>query len=147
MDVILKEDIGKLGKAGEIIKVKDGYARNYLIPKGLALELSPMSLKIAEAQRESKKQKEQDKKEKALELAETLANASCTVAVHAGEDDKIFGTVTHADLAESLKNEGVIVDKKDISLDEEVHKLGIYYFTVKLHPEVSQRVKLWVVKK
>ena len=147
MDVILKEDIEKLGKAGDIIKVKDGYARNYLIPKGFALELNPLSLKMAEAQRESKKQKELDKKKEAQEMAEALANASCTIAVHAGEDDKIFGTVTHADLAESLKNEGITVDKKDILLDEEVHKLGIYYFTVKLHPEVSQRVKLWVVKK
>ena len=137
----------KLGNAGQIVKVKDGYARNFLIPKGLALEVNPANLKSIEAQRRLKEEKEKEKKKAAQALAEKLASISCTIAMNSGEDDKLYGAVTHADISEALVQEGAVVDKKDIVFDEEVHKLGIYYFNVKLHPEVSQRVKLWVVKK
>jgi len=89
----------------------------------------------------------EEKKRKLQELADRLATISCTVAKNAGEDDKLFGTVTNADIAEALKQEGIAADKKDIVLEEEVHRLGIYYFYIKLHPEIGQRVKLWVVKK
>ncbi|NQT90586.1 MAG: 50S ribosomal protein L9 [Candidatus Omnitrophica bacterium] len=146
MEVILKEDMASLGKIGEVVEVKDGYARNSLIPKGIALEVTPANLKVIEAQRKVKAQHEEEKKQKAKESADKLASISCTVAVATGEQDKLFGTVTNNDIAEALKGEGVVVDKKDIVLEEEIHKLGIYYFKVKLHPEVEQRVKLWVVK-
>ena len=147
MEIVLKEDVSILGKAGDIVKVKEGYARNYLIPKGLAFELTSANLKMIELENKLKKQKEEAQKQNAKELAERLANISCTVAMPAGEDDKLFGTVTHADVAEVLAQEGVKVDKKDIVFEEDVNRLGIYYFQVKLHPEISQRVKLWVVKK
>lgn len=147
MEIILKEDMAKLGKAGDRVKVKDGYARNYLISKGLAMEVTPANLKIIEIQRRLKVQRMQEQKQKAQELADRLAGLSCTVAMPVGEGDRLFGTVTNSDVAEVLKEEGVIIDKKDIVLEEEIHRLGIYYFRVKLHPEVSQRVKLWVVKK
>lgn len=147
MEIILKEDIAKLGKAGDRVKVKDGYARNYLIPKDFALEVTPANLKIIEAQRRLKVQRMQEQKQRAQELADRLANLSCTIAMPVGEDDRLFGTVTNSDVAEALKEEGIIIDKKDIILEEEIRRLGIYYFRVKLHPEVSQRAKLWVVKK
>lgn len=147
MEIILKEDMAKLGKAGDRVKVKDGYARNYLISKGFAMEVTPANLKIIETQRRLKAQRMQEQKQKAQELADRLAGLSCTVAVPVGEGDKLFGTVTNNDVAEVLKEEGIIIDKKDIVLEEEIHRLGIYYFRVKLHPEVSQRVKLWVVKR
>jgi large subunit ribosomal protein L9 len=147
MDVILKEDLPKLGTAGTIVKVKDGYARNFLIPKALALEVTPANLKIVEAQRRVNKAKEESYRKKAQEVADRLANISCTITALAGEDDKLFGSVTTADIAEVLKQEGIVMDKKNILLEEEIHRLGIFYFQVKLHPEVSQRVKLWVVKR
>jgi len=80
-------------------------------------------------------------------LANKLADISCTVTIAAGEDDKLFGAVTHADVADALAQEDIVIDKKDIVFEDEIHKLGIYYFNIKLHPEISQRVKLWVVKK
>lgn len=147
MEVILKDDISTLGKQGDIVKVTSGHARNYLIPKGLVLEVTPANLKVIEVQRKQKAQREEDVKAKARSLAEKLASVSCTIAMPAGEDDKLFGTVTHTDVTEVLAQENIIVDKKDIVFEEEIHKLGIYYFNVKLHPEVTQRVKLWVVKK
>jgi len=147
MEVILKEDISNLGKAGDVVKVKEGYARNYLIPKDLALKVTPSNLKVIEAQRKLREKKEEDKKKKAEDLAQKLSTVSCTVAMSAGEEDKLFGAVTNADIAQALQSEGAAVDKKDIVLEEEIHKLGIYYANVKLHPEVSQKVKVWVVKK
>lgn len=147
MEIILKEDIAKLGKAGNIVKVKDGYARNFLIPKGFALEVTPANLKMIETQRRLEAQKLQEEKRKAQELADRLASISCTVTMPAGDDDKLFGAVTNSDIAEALKEEGIVIDKKDIVLEEEIHRLGIYYFRAKLHPEINQRVKLWVVKR
>jgi len=147
MEIILKEDIAKLGKSGDVVKVKDGYARNHLIPKGLVLEVTPENLKVIEAQRKLKAQKEEDEKKRAEELAQKLSTISCTVTMSAGEDDKLFGAVTNADIAQALQSEGVTVDRKEIVLEEDIHKLGIYYAKVKLHAEVVQKVKVWVVKK
>ncbi len=147
MEVILKEDVLKIGKAGDKVNVKDGYARNYLIPKGLALGVTPANEKAIKVQREKNLYKEQEVKAGAVALAKKLEAISCTIAMNSGEEDKLFGAVTSADVADTLKGEGIVVDKKDIVFEEEMPKLGIYYFKVKLHPEVIQRVKLWVVKK
>ena len=147
MEVILQEDVKAIGRAGDRVKVKPGYARNYLIPKGLALEISAGNIKIIEAQKARRLQKEQEIKASAQKLAQRLESISCTIVVNAGEEDKIFGAVTHADVAGALDGEGISVDKKDIVFEEDISKLGIYYCKVKLHPEVVQRVKLWIVKK
>ena len=147
MEVILREDVERLGRAGDIIKVKDGYARNFLIPRGFALKVTPQNLKVIESQRKRQKIQEEEELKKIQALADRLANASCTVAMAAGDDDKLFGTVTHADIADALRQEDIIVDKKDIVFDEEIHRLGIYSFKVKLHPDITPSVKLWVVKK
>jgi large subunit ribosomal protein L9 len=147
MEIILKEDVKSIGRAGDRVKVKPGYARNYLIPKGLALEVSSGNIKIIEAQKQKRLQKEQETKQAAENIAKKLESISCTIAMNAGEDDKLFGAVTHADVAGALGVEGVVIDKKDIVFEEEISKLGIYYCKIKLHPEVVQRVKLWIVKK
>ena len=147
MEIILREDVPKIGKSGEKVSVKDGYARNYLIPKGIAYEVTLANIKAIEVQRQQKVKKEEEVKKAAEALAEKLGSVSCTITMTAGEDDKLFGAVTTADIAEALSSEGITVDKKEIVLEEEIHKLGIYYFNVKLHPGVTQRVKLWVVKK
>ena len=147
MEIILKEDVKSIGHAGERVKVKPGYARNYLIPKGLALEVTAGNIKIIEAQKAKRLQKEQEIKANAQKLAQRLENMSCTIAVNAGEEDKIFGAVTHANIADALDAEGISIDKKDVVFEEDISRLGIYYCKIKLHPEVIQRVKLWVVKK
>jgi large subunit ribosomal protein L9 len=147
MDIILKEDVKAIGRAGDMVKVKPGYARNYLIPKGLALEVTSGNIKIIESQKTKRLQKEQEVKANAQKLAQRLENISCTIAVNAGEDDKIFGAVTHANVADALDAEGISIDKKEIVFEEDIPKLGIYYCKIKLHPEVVQRVKLWIVKK
>lgn len=147
MEVILREDIKSFGKAGDVINVKDGYARNYLIPKKFAVKVTASNLKMIDTQRKIKEQKQLKEKKKAQSLADRLVSVSCTVIMHAGEDDKLFGAVTNADIAEALAQEGIILDKRDIVLEEEIHNLGIYHFKVKLHPEITQEVKLWVVKK
>ena len=147
MEVILTEDISSIGKAGDKVDVKDGYARNYLIPKGLALGVTTANVKAIQIKREKSIRKEQEVKAAAEVVAKKLETISCTVAMNAGEDDKLFGAVTNADVAAILSGEGVEVDKKDIVFEEDMPKLGIYYFKVKLHPEITQRVKLWVVKK
>jgi large subunit ribosomal protein L9 len=147
MDIILKEDVKAIGRAGDRVKVKAGYARNYLIPKGLALEVTSGNIKIIEAQKTKRLQKEQEIKANAQKLAQKLENISCTIAVNAGEDDKIFGAVTHANVADALDAEGISIDKKEIVFEEDIPKLGIYYCKIKLHPDVVQRVKLWIVKK
>ena len=147
MEVILKEDVKSIGCAGDKVDVKPGYARNYLIPKGIALEVTSGNIKIIEAQKNKRLQKEQEIKANAEKIAQKLTGISCTIAVNSGEDDKIFGAVTNADVMEALSAEGVLIDKKDIVFEEDISKLGIYYCKVKLHPQVVQRVKVWVVKK
>jgi large subunit ribosomal protein L9 len=147
MEIILKEDVQSIGRAGDKVDVKPGYARNYLIPKGIALEVTSGNMKIIEAQKNKRLQKEQEMKAGAEKIARQLEGISCTIALNAGEDDKIFGSVTHADVAAALGAEGILIDKKDIAFEEDISKLGIYYCKVKLHPQVVQRVKLWIVKK
>jgi len=147
MKLILLEDIENLGKAGQIIEVKDGYARNYLIPRALALEATTPNLKIAEKARQKQQLKLEKIKQQATQIAKKLSSTSCTITMPAGEDDKLFGAVTAQDIAEALKQEGIVIDKKDIILKAPIHKLGIYSVEVKLHPEISQELKVWVIKK
>ena len=146
MKVILKERIESLGNIGDVIEVKDGYARNFLIPKGLALEANPRNLRILEHEgrmRETAKKKE---KGKAVTLAEELENISCTVRVKAGEDDRIFGSVTPLDIKRALDSQGIDIDKRNISIMENIKTLGIYHALIKPHPEVEAKIKVWVVK-
>lgn len=146
MKVILMDDIAKLGALGAQVEVSDGYARNYLLPKKLALPAVPQNLKLAEAEGKNKVLRASKLKSEAEELAQRLEKISCTITKQAGENDRLFGSVTAMDIAESLTAENVILDKKYIQLETPLKALGIYTVPVKLHPEITANLKVWVVK-
>lgn len=146
MEVILKEDVDKLGKAGSVVKVKPGYARNYLIPKGLAVVSTPHNVEVLEAEKGRKARQTEKEKAGAQETADKLSSFSCTIAAKAGVDDKLFGTVTSEDIAQAIKASGIDVDKKSIVLEEPIKTLGVYNVNVNLYPEITATIKVWVVK-
>ncbi len=145
--LILLQDVEKLGKAGEVISVKDGYARNYLFSKGIALLATEQNLKAVEVEKKRKAETQQKEKLEAQQLAERISRISCTIAVEVGRDDKLFGSVTSIDIQKALEAEGILVDKKKIDLKEHINQIGIYSVPIRLHPEVTANLKLWVVKK
>lgn len=147
MQVILQENIPSLGKAGDIISAKEGYARNYLIPKGLAVVADTKNVKQLEHQKKVVAAKESKRKKEAEELSEKLGQLSITISREAGEGEKIFGAVTSKDVSDSLRKEGYAIDRHSIKLDEPLKQLGIFDVPVKLHSEVTATVKVWVVKK
>lgn len=146
MKVVLRQDIDKLGKRGEVVKVADGYARNHLVPKRLALRATPGNLKRVKLEHHRLGVRLVREKGDAEELAKRLAGISCTVARKVGENDVLFGSVTNADIAGFLEKEGFSVDKRKIVLEEPIKALGIYNVPVRLHPDVNAEVKVWVVK-
>lgn len=147
MKIILKENVEKLGKCGEIIKVKEGFARNFLIPKGLAVLATLANLRQLEEEEKRKTQQlDRDKKE-AQNLALRLEGLSVNVAVETYEEDKLYGSVTALDITRALDEEGIKIDKKCIILNEPIKTLGIFDCMIKLHPEVETKIKVWVVKK
>jgi len=146
MDVILLQDVEGLGKRGETVKVAGGYGRNYLIPTRRAIQAGGASANIfkeAERQRTSRDQKTQRAAEK---VAQDLSKVSITVPMQAGEDDKLFGSVTASHIAEHLAAQGFELDKRQIELEEPLRALGVYTVKIKLHSEVDGKVKVWVVK-
>ena len=145
--LILLQDVEKLGKSGEVISVKDGYARNYFFPKGLALLATEQNLKAVEVEKKRMAEAQQKEKLEAQQLAERISRISCTIAVEVGRDDKLFGSVTSIDIQKALEAEGIVVDKKKIDLKEHINQIGIYSVPIRLHPEVTANLKLWVVKK
>jgi large subunit ribosomal protein L9 len=147
MDIILKQDIAGLGKTGAVAKVKDGFARNFLIPNGLAVPLNSANLKKLEAEKRSKDSQLEKVKKEAEALGEKLANFSLTIPVLVQEDEKLYGSITAQDLEHALKEEGLALEKDTIILDEPIRALGIYEVPIKLHPEVSTKIKVWIVKK
>lgn len=146
MKVILKKDFDTLGKIGDIVEVKPGYARNYLIPTGIALKADDKNIKILKAEQQRLELKQSKDKKIAEKLAEKLEGVSCTATVKVGEEDKVFGSVTSQEIADLLKDKGFEIDRKKIVLDEPIKALGIYTIPVKLHAEVEAKIKLWVVK-
>lgn len=147
MQVILLKDVDRLGKIGDIVKVKDGYGTNFLVPRKLAKRVTRMSVKFMEDEKKKAGQKLKRIKDKSDKFREKIESISCTIAVPAGEDEKLFGTVTTEMVAEAYGQEGVEIDKKQIQISEHINKLGVYNVDIKLHPEVTATVKLWVVKK
>ena len=146
MDVILRKDVGKLGKAGEVDSVMTGYARNFLFPQGLALEASAGNLKVVEKEKEKSLLRQQQQKQQAQELADRIQAVSCRITVRAGEDGKLFGSVTTQDIVEAYKSEGIELDKKKIELERPIKEEGVYKIQLKLHPEINAEGKIWVVK-
>ena len=147
MEVILKQDVDRIGKAGAVLKVKDGFARNYLLPNGLAVPLTPGNLKKVEDEKKKKLLLNEKAIKVAQDLRDKLANLSLTIQVLTQETDKMYGSITSQDIYNSLKEEGFEIEKNAIVVDEPIKALGIYEIPVKLHPEVPAKVKIWVVKK
>jgi large subunit ribosomal protein L9 len=147
MEVILNQDMDKLGKAGSIVKVKDGFARNFLIPNGLALPLTSGNLKKLEQEKQKKIDQLGKIKQESMELAARLNGLSLTIPALVQEDDKLFGSVTGQDIVQALKEEGFDIDKNTVILDQAIKSLGIYEIPLKLHPEVTATIKVWIVKK
>lgn len=146
MKVILLENIDKVGKIGDVVEVKDGFGRNYLLPRNRAMAFSDNAIKFIEKKKKTEKTRYAKEVEINKALAEKISAASCTVKVQAGEDDKLYGSVTSIDIQNALEQENIIVDKKKISIDEPIKKLGVYSVTIKLLPEVEAVLKVWVVR-
>ena len=144
MQIILQEDVEKLGTRGELVEVAKGYARNYLLPRKLGLEATPGNMKRLEKMRAAFALKEATEKEEAQKIAEQLAAVAITQTRKAGENDQLFGSVTSADIAEALAAKGFPVDKRKIVLDNPIKTVGEYEIPVKLHREVIVNVKLTV---
>lgn len=146
MDVILLESMPNLGDRGQTVKVKPGYARNYLFPRKLALPASKGNEQVFREHDRRLQKRDEQAMEAARGQASRLADASCTIAVQVGEEDKLYGSVTAADIARSLGEQGHEVDKKQVLLEEPIKQLGVYTVDVRLHREVTAPVKVWVVK-
>ena len=145
MKVILNQKVGRLGERGNIVNVTDGYARNYLLPKKLAILATPANIKRFEQEEELQKNKEEKEKILAEKIAEKLNIMTVTVSKKAGEEI-LFGSVTTADIAELLEKEGFSIDKRKILILEPIKKLGEYQVSIKLHPEVSTQINLVVIR-
>lgn len=147
MELILCQDVPKLGKVGKVVKVKDGYARNFLLPRKLAYPATPANLKLIERQKAKLVAESERIRKEAEGLAEKLNKVSCTLTVEVNDLEKLYGSVTQQDIAQALKEEGFDIDKKIILLEKPIEDLGIYEVSVKLHPEVTAKIRLWVTKK
>ena len=146
MQVILKEDVANLGTMGELVQVKRGYGRNYLIPKGLAVEATPRNIKRLEHERRVIEQRREKLLAHARSLAEKLAGISITVAKNTTDEDRLYGSVTSREIADALSVEGITVDRRKIVIEEPIRSLGVFNVKVKLGHELSGEVKVWVVK-
>lgn len=146
MKVILKENVENLGHIGDIVKVAPGYARNYLLPKGFAIEATEKNAKALEHAKRHLEYKKNKVLEAAKQVAAKIEAITLNLTHQAGADDKLFGAVTNMELAEQLKASGVEIDRKRIVLDEPIKQLGEFTAIVKLHPEVAANLKVVVTK-
>ncbi len=146
MKLILLKDVEKLGKRGDVVNVKDGYGRNFLLPAGAARPNTPGNLRFVEKLKELEKARVEEELERAKKLSERLTSFSCTIRAKVGEEEKLFGAVTAQDIAAALEAGGFSVDRKKIVLEQPIKSLGIFQIPVRLHPDVTATLKVWVVK-
>lgn len=146
MKIVLKDDVKNIGKMGQIIDVADGYARNYLVPRGLAIEANTKNIKALEHEKRIIEKKAKKIKNSAQELSNKISAMTFTIKAKAGDEGKLFGSVTTMDIAELLQKEGIEIDKKKISLDEPIKRLGSYSVNVKIHSEISTQLKVEVIQ-
>jgi large subunit ribosomal protein L9 len=146
MKVILRQNYEGLGSIGDVVAVKDGYARNYLVPRKIAYRATPSSLKALEEEKKQHERKETKSVKEAEALSSKLSNVSLNIAMKVGEDEKLFGSVTSQMIADALAAQNFTVDKRDITLEEPIKALGIFEVPVKVHAKVSAKVKVWVVR-
>jgi len=144
MNVILKQDIDKLGKAGDVVKVKPGYGRNYLIPKKLALEATPGNIKVAEIEKVAQARRDHREKESATILAREIVKLTATIRCKTGEGGSLYGSVTALDIADFLTSHKINIDKRKIQLDEPIKTIGEYEVPIRLHRDVTVPIKVIV---
>ncbi len=146
MQVILKTDVEKVGSEGDVVAVADGYARNYLIPRQLAIQATDKNRRFLEHEKRLESDVAVKEKKEAEKLAGELSNLSCTIRMQAGENDRLFGSVTSLDIAAALEEQGIEIDRRKIILDEPLKELGVFTVPAKIHPDVMADIKVWVVK-
>lgn len=147
MEVLLRQDVSKLGSVGEIVRVKPGFARNYLLPKGMAVVVTQGNLKQLQHEKRKLVALESRRKAKFQTLAEKLQNASVSIAVEASETGHLYGSVSSTMVAQALREGGYDVDVRQILLDKPIKEIGMYSVRVRLHNEVETETKVWVVEK
>lgn len=147
MKVILNKDVENLGHKDEVVNVADGYARNFLIPRGFALEATAATLKVLKERTGRASRQLERELNSARRLAQKLEGISLTVSKASGEDERLFGSVTKEDIVDGLREKGIDLDRRLLDLEEPIKKLGIYVVKIRLHPEVEARLRVWVIKK
>jgi len=146
MEVILREEIEKLGRRGDVVKVAAGYARNYLLPKRLAVAANESNKKIVEQEKQAYLRRESKEIGDANDLAKMMGSVEVTIAQKAGENDQLFGSVTAQDIANALEKQGYTIDRKKVQLDEPIKTLGDFQVALRLHKDVSVEIPVHVVK-
>ncbi|HEY9516770.1 MAG TPA: 50S ribosomal protein L9 [Gemmatimonadaceae bacterium] len=147
MEVILRQTIENVGNPGDIVKVSNGYARNYLLPHGLAYQATPGNRKRIAAEKAILEAAEKERRDSARSLADRLEQVSLTFSARVGEEEKLFGSVTAADIVQQLQAQGFTeVEKRQIDLHEPIKALGVYKVPIRLHAEVKPEIKVWVIK-
>lgn len=146
MEIILRQAVENLGKPGDVVKVKSGYARNYLLPHGLAYEATPGNLKRIQQERDRLDAAENERRGVAQGLAEKLEQVSLTFSARVGDEGKLFGSVTAADIAQQLEAQGFHLEKRQIDLHDPIKALGVYRVPIRLHADVKPEVRVWVIK-
>ena len=146
MEIILRQAVENLGHPGDVVTVKNGYARNFLLPRGIAFEATPGNLKRIAAERSRLEAAENERRGGASELAKKLEEVQLTFSARVGEEGKLFGSVTSADIAEQLAAQGFNIEKRLIDLHDPIKALGVYRVPVKLHADVKPEIRVWVIK-
>ncbi|MCB9670406.1 MAG: 50S ribosomal protein L9 [Alphaproteobacteria bacterium] len=146
MRVILKSEVSNLGDAGDIVKVAPGYGRNFLLPRGLAIPASEGSMRELEHQKRVAAAIKRKQLSGAQALAAKLENSAVSIRREAGEDDKLFGSVTNRDIADALAAEGIELDRRSILVDEPIRAIGLFTVPIRLHREVSASVRVYVIR-
>jgi large subunit ribosomal protein L9 len=146
MEVILRQAVENLGKPGDVVKVSNGYARNFLLPRGVAFEATPGNLKRIAQEKERLEAEENERRDAAQALAAKLEQVSLTFSARVGEEGKLFGSVTPADIVHQLEAQGFQIEKRQIDLHEPLKTLGVFRVPVRLHAEVKPEIKVWVIK-
>lgn len=146
MKVILKDDVKNLGSMGQVVDVADGFARNYLVPRGLAVEANTKNIKSLEHEKKVIQEKAKKIKSQVQDISEKISSMTIVIKAKVGEEGKLFGSVTSMDIAEQLKNEGIEIDKKKISLEEPIKRIGSYSVNIRMHPEITTQVNIQVVE-
>lgn len=146
MEVILRQAVENLGKPGDVVKVSNGFARNFLLPRGVAFEATAGNLKRIAQEKERLEAAENERRTAAQTLATKLEQVSLTFSARVGEEGKLFGSVTSADIVHQLETQGFHVEKRQIDLHEPLKTLGVFRVPVRLHADVKPEIRIWVIK-